>query len=93
MYLARLTDLLCCVCVCMCGLCFQMRYTDQQKLQQHQKNEIHLFPDQVTKMKARLRLIDTTLLKCYLKVWRMSFQLMPCLFLLLKSGGLTSLML
>ena len=45
-----------------------MRYTDQQKLQQHQKHEINLLPNQVTILKARLRLIDTTLLKCYLKV-------------------------
>ena len=43
----------------------QMRYTDQQKLQQHQK---HLTHEQVQKMQDRLRLIDTTLLKCYLKV-------------------------
>lgn len=42
----------------------QMRYLEQQNLQQNSQLE----PEELKKLEARLQLIDTTLLKCYIKV-------------------------
>ena len=40
-----------------------MRYIEQQKLQQKDQST-----EDIKKLEARLQLIDTTLLKCYIKV-------------------------
>ena len=48
-----------------------MRYQEQQKLQKHQKAEIeehHLRDSEIKTVTERMQLIDTTLLKCYIKV-------------------------
>ena len=47
----------------------QMRYEEQQRLQQYQRDEgSGLSSDEIRQQDARLSLIDTTLLKCYIKV-------------------------
>ena len=45
----------------------QMRYVEQQTLQGERDNPVAT-PEVIKKRELRLQLIDTTLLKCYIKV-------------------------
>ena len=46
----------------------QMRYTEQQKMQHSQQTGYLMSPEEMKTSNARLQLLDTTLLKCYVKV-------------------------